>query len=157
MKNVRIYARAFSPDEVAQISGIELPHNLAGGCRVTASKSDTAYSLTPEKLTDGDTSSRDSRWSSGATRDDAEVTIDLGSPRKVDGVKLYWENAYPGKYSIALSLDNRSFQQVTQAKGRASVLEHKFSAREARYVKISMSSPATQWGYSLYEVEVFGK
>ncbi len=44
---------------------------MALGCNVTATRSDTDHNLVPENLTDGDISARNSRWSSGSTRDPA--------------------------------------------------------------------------------------
>lgn len=157
IKNLKIYDRAINKYAIARLAGFELPVNIALGSKVTATRSDTSYNLVPEKLTDGDTSARDSRWSSGSTRDPASIVIDLGKVRTVDGATLYWEAAFPKTYTIELSSNGKTFHPALKANGKASADTHKIKPVQARYVRIKMENPATQWGYSLYEIEIFGK
>jgi len=157
IKNLKIYDRAIDKHAIARLAGFELPVNIALDCKVTATRSDIAYNLIPEKLTDGDTSSRNSRWSSGSTRDPAEIIIDLGKTRTVNGASLHWEAAFPNDYTIELSTNGKTFRPALKANGKSSATSHKIKPTQARYVRINMEDPTTQWGYSLYEVEIFGK
>jgi len=157
IKSIKIYNRALDKAEIARLAGFELPVNIAKGSKATASKSDTGYGLTPEKLTDGNTSGRSSRWSSGGTREPAEVTLDLGTTRTITGINLYWEAAYPKTYTVVVSEDGKNFSQFAAAKGAPKLIKHTAAPVKGRFIRVKMKDPATQWGYSLYEIEVFGK
>ncbi|MCK4564050.1 MAG: discoidin domain-containing protein [Verrucomicrobia bacterium] len=157
IKNLKIYDRAIDKYAIARLAGFELPVNIALGCKVTATRSDTPHNLVPEKLTDGNTSARDSRWSSGQTRDPASIVIDLGKVRTVDGATLHWENAFPNNYTVELSTNGKTYRPAIKATGKASADSHKIEPAKARFVRINMENPVTQWGYSLYEIEIFGK
>ena len=153
IKKLRIYNKTLTPKEVATLSGIIPPRNIAKGCKVTATKSDVQHSLLPEKLTDGNTESRNSRWSSGPTRNPVDLTLDLGGMREIGKLRLYWEKAYPQKYAIALSTDGRHFDNFETANGKPNMQEHDIGNVSTRFISVIMSDPATQWGYSLYEIE----
>ncbi len=157
IKNIKIYNRALDKQAIAKLAGFELPVNIAKDCKVTASQSDTAYDLTPEKLTDGKTSDRSSRWSSGSTKEPAQITLDLGTDRTINAINLHWESAYPETYTIEISGNGKDFSTLATANGKAGLAEHKTEETTARYIRINMQKPATQWGYSLYEIEVSGK
>jgi hypothetical protein len=157
IKNLKIYARAVDKYAIARLAGFELPVNIALGCTVTASRSDTAHNLVPEKTTNGQTASRGSRWSSGSTHDPVNLTVDLGKTRTINHIKLYWENAFPKNYTLETSTNGKTFRSIGTAQGKAGIVEHKIPATKARYVRINMKNPATQWGYCLYEIEIFGK
>ena len=71
--------------------------NIALNKTATASASET-NTLTPDKVVDGDTSSRNSRWSSGGFSNGAKqwITIDLEKESTFDKVRLFWEAAMKG-------------------------------------------------------------
>lgn len=157
IKNIKIYNRAIDKHAIARLAGFELPVNIALGCAATATRSDIAYNLVPGKVTDGNTTARDSRWSSGSTRGPASIVIDLGQQRTVDAVILHWEAAFPETYSVESSTDGKTFRPIAKAKGKEGVVSHETKPIPARYIRIAMDKPASQWGYSLYEIEVFGE
>jgi len=104
-------------------------------------------------VTDG---SDGSRWSSEYS-DDQWIYIDLGKPEAIGTVVLKWENAYAKEYELQISNDAAAWETVYHnADGKAGLDEINLSVT-ARYVKMKGIKKATQWGYSLYEMEVYGK
>ncbi|NEC64016.1 discoidin domain-containing protein [Streptomyces sp. SID9727] len=139
----------------------------------------------PAFVTDGgwpaDLKADQSRWSSdwNANR---WVGVDLGATSTIDTVDLYWEAAYAVDYRIQVSDDNRTWRTVYQpsasevAARRADVkspgdavgrhdtvkLPTPATGRYVRMLGVERRSfynpaPATaQFGYSLYEFQVWG-
>ncbi|MFJ7625644.1 discoidin domain-containing protein [Streptomyces sp. NPDC097595] len=139
----------------------------------------------PAFVTDGgwpaDLKADQSRWSSdwNANR---WVGVDLGATSTIDAVDLYWEAAYAVDYRIQVSDDNRTWRTVYQpsasevAARRADVkspgdavgrhdtvkLPSPATGRYVRMLGVERRSfynpaPATaQFGYSLYEFQVWG-
>ncbi|OON77288.1 discoidin domain-containing protein [Streptomyces tsukubensis] len=140
---------------------------------------------TPAYVTDGgwptDLKADQSRWASdwNASR---WVSVDLGARSTIDTVDLYWEAAYAVDYEVQVSDDNKTWRTVYRpsdsetAARRADVK----SPAEAvgRHDNVKLPTPATgryvrmlgkerrsffnpapataQFGYSLYEMQVWG-
>jgi NedA-like, galactose-binding domain/Putative Ig domain len=102
---------------------------------------------------DGDGSSR---WSSEFT--DAQwIYVDLGAIYTIDQVVLNWETAYGKGYEVQVSADARSWVTVyTESDGNGSIDEVDFAPASARYVRVLGVLRGTVWGYSLWEIEVYG-
>ncbi|MFE6976990.1 discoidin domain-containing protein [Streptomyces sp. NPDC057682] len=139
----------------------------------------------PAYVTDGgwpaDLKADRSRWSSDWNAD-RWVGVDLGATSTIDTVDLYWEAAYAVDYRIQVSDDNRTWRTVYQpsaadvAARRADVkapgdavgrhdtvtLPTPATGRYVRMLGVERRSfynpaPATaQFGYSLYEFQVWG-
>jgi cytochrome c len=104
-------------------------------------------------VTDGSTTTR---WGSQFA-DPQWVSIDLGSARSVSRVRLNWEAAFGRAYRIEVSTDNQNWSTVnTQTAGDGGIDDISFTATQARYVRMFGTQRATQWGYSLWEMEVYG-
>ncbi|WP_181795911.1 discoidin domain-containing protein [Streptomyces sp. WELS2] len=144
---------------------------------------DAAHS--PAFITDGgrpaDLKGDASRWSSDWNTD-RWVSVDLGAQSTIDTVDLYWESAYAVDYLLQVSDDNRTWRTVYEpsaadvAARRADVESPSDAAGlhdsvrlpapvTGRYVRMlgkerrSFYNPApatAQFGYSLYEFEVWG-
>lgn len=151
IRNLKVINRALTPKEIGRAAGLDIPDNLAAHCAVTASRSDTPYGLTPEKITDDDPGTR---WSSGQGGAETWVAIDLGKPHEFNTVTIKWENAIANEYRIAVSDDGNQWRDVAGGAGKVGVTETKFPAVTARHIRINMSKAATGWGYSIWEVEV---
>ncbi len=96
------------------------------------------------------------RWSSGWT-DDEWLVVDLGSPRAVSGVTIFWEIAWGREYAIELSVDGKAWQrEVSVSEGEGGVECHPFEATRARYVRFRGIKRGTEWGYSFWEFLVHG-
>lgn len=128
------------------------PVNLALRKTVTVSSvenNNTNYD--GSKAVDG---SINTRWSS-AWSDPQWIVIDLGSQTVFNRVSLNWEAAYGKVYQIQISNDNANWTTiVNQNNGRGGVEQYNVSAN-ARYLRIYGTQRGTQWGFSLYEIEVY--
>ncbi|MGQ4478548.1 discoidin domain-containing protein [Streptomyces sp. SAS_276] len=111
-------------------------------------------------VTDGDPGTR---WSSAYT-DDQWIRVDLGSVQSFDQVDLVWEQAYAKTYLVQVSTDNSTWTDATSVdnsavplpfgNANASLQVEDFSARTARYVRISCGLRNTSWGNSLWSLGV---
>lgn len=96
------------------------------------------------------------RWSS-AFSDPQWLTVDLGVPAEITRVKLNWEEAYGKDYEIEVSSDGSEWTTVkTVTDGDGGIDEFDVSAT-GRYVRMRGTRRATPYGYSLWELEVYGK
>ena len=128
------------------------PYNLAFGKNVIASSSSPSRSAS--LVADGGAGSR---WESDAS-DSQWIYVDLGKKEKIEHVVLKWETARAKEYEIQVSNDARKWKTVyTYKDGQGSTDEIKLSPVTARYVKMAGVSRATDFGYSLYEFEIYGK
>lgn len=126
--------------------------NLAAGRPVTASSSQLGNPVA--RAVDGD---RGTRWASDWS-DGQWIRVDLGSVRPVGRAVLHWEAAYGRAYRVEVSVDGTSWRTVwstTVGDGGTDVAA--FPAVDARYLRMSGVSRGTQYGYSLYELEVYGR
>ena len=127
--------------------------NLAYQKPVTASSTEDNEKL-PEYAVDGDI---ETRWSS-LYADNQNFIIDLEDEYPIGTIKLYWEAAYTKEYDVLLSLDNENWTTVystTSGSGGTETVE--FSGTMARYVKLNLNKRATEWGHSLWEIEIYRK
>jgi CxxC motif-containing protein (DUF1111 family) len=93
------------------------------------------------------------RWSSLADNA-AWITFDFGAKQQVGYMKLVWENAYGKQYNVLVSDDGQNWNQLrTVTNGQGGTEEFFNLGVNARYVKLQGVQRATQYGYSLFEVE----
>lgn len=133
-----------------------LTQDLALGKTTTASSIyyDGVTSLVPANAVDG---KADTRWSSAFT-DSEWISIDLGTVQKVSRVKLDWEAAYGKCYIIQLSADGTNWTNAAAiTDGDGGMDELTFAAADARYVRLMGLKRGTEYGYSLYNFEVYCK
>jgi len=125
--------------------------NLALGKGASASSLETS-AFPASQAVDGNTGTR---WSS-TFADPAWMAIDLGSAQSFNRVVLRWEAAYGKAYQIQVSNDNASWTTVyTQNAGLGGTEDFSFATTSARYVRMYGTARGTQWGYSLFEFEVY--
>jgi hypothetical protein len=101
---------------------------------------------------DGD---RGTRWSSEWS-DPQWITVDLGSVAEITRVRLSWEAARARAYRIEASSDGATFtpiKEVINAEGDIDDLPVRASGR---YVRIFGTERTTKYGYSLWELEIYG-
>ena len=101
----------------------------------------------------------DSRWESVQGVDGQNLTINLGNIYKVKRVSACWEAASAKKYTLQVSTDGKNFQDITVVEStigeRTEVLT--LSAEvDARYIRFDCESRNTVYGFSIFEVGVFG-
>lgn len=127
--------------------------NLALLSPVEVSSVENEITYKAEYINDG---LRDTRWSS-EYEDEQYVIIDLEKIQTIDRVILYWEDAYAEKYVVKISSDKETWTTVHRDdRGSGGINIINFSPAEARYVKLDLIERATEWGFSLWEMSVFG-
>ncbi|WP_426343184.1 di-heme oxidoredictase family protein [Pseudoduganella sp. R-32] len=93
------------------------------------------------------------RWAS-AREDGAWIQFDFGARTAIGYMKLAWENAYAKQYSLLVSDDGSNWSQLRLvSNGRGGTEEFFNLGINARYVRMQGIARATQYGYSLFEVE----
>ncbi len=121
--------------------------------RLVAVSSVEAIGREGAKAVDG---SMTTRWAS-AHSDPQWLRVDLGMVHVVNRVLLNWEKAYGKAYQIQVSGSGRTWQTVySTTTGDGGTDDVTFSSVYARYVRIYGTARATPWGYSLWNVGVFG-
>jgi len=126
------------------------PQNLALRKTVTVSSTEGA-GLDGSKAVDGNYGTR---WSSQFS-DPQWFIIDLGSVQDFNQIKLFWETAFGKEYILQISNDAISWTDIVhQINGVGSIEKWDVQA-SARYLRIYGIKRGTEWGYSLYEVEVY--
>ncbi|HEV7652908.1 MAG TPA: discoidin domain-containing protein [Actinophytocola sp.] len=118
---------------------------------VTVSSAESA-AFPGSAAVDGDAGTR---WSS-AFADPQWIQVDLGTAAAVEEVRLSWEAAYARAFTVQVSSDATAWSTVySTAAGTGSAQTLAVSAT-ARYVRLQLTARATQYGYSLWEFQVYG-
>jgi hypothetical protein len=131
------------------------PPSLALGRPVRASSEATVDGTTyPAKaVTDGRS---DTRWSSEFS-DPQWIAVDLGEAREVSRLMIRWEAAHAKAYAVQVSDDGKSWKTVHEVKACTGGEEEvRFAPVTARWVRIHGTARATQYGYSIWELGVYG-
>jgi hypothetical protein len=127
------------------------PTLLSQGKTATASSLENA-SFPASAAVDGNTGTR---WSS-AFSDPQWLEVDLGASASISQVVLQWEAAYATAFQIQTSADGTNWTTIfstTTGTGGTQTLNVTGSGR---YVRMLGTTRATQFGYSLWEFQVFG-
>ncbi|SHL39823.1 F5/8 type C domain-containing protein [Actinacidiphila paucisporea] len=118
----------------------------------TATASSTENAGTPaSSAVDGNNGTR---WSSAAA-DPQWLQVDLGSSQNICGVQLAWENAYAKAYQIQVSADGTNWTTAYSTTTGPGATELITLTGTGRYVRMYGTQRATQYGYSLWEIQVF--
>lgn len=126
--------------------------NLALNKPAFASSNETS-TLTPAKAVDG---SFTTRWSSQYSNAQW-IYVDLGATYNVNRVKINWEAAYGRDYQIQISSNASTWTNMASIVGNTSLeRDHTGLAGTGRYVRINGILRGTQYGYSIFELQVFG-
>lgn len=148
----------FGDDAIASAPGAPAGReNLALGRGVTA---DSQYNATlpPTNAVDGNPTTR---WAS--SRQDAPYTterwlqVDLGSPRTINQVVLTWETATSNDFRVEGSADGQTWELLARVQKTSAELRNTvdFADAEVQHVRV-IGLPATKYGTSLFELEVYG-
>ena len=102
---------------------------------------------------DGDTLSR---WSS-IYENDQWIYVDLLKPTEISSVKLFWEAAYGKAYEIQVSDDAQNWNTVyTELNGDGGEDDIDLDKVTTRYVRMFGHLRGTEFGFSLFEFEIYG-
>jgi beta-glucosidase len=95
------------------------------------------------------------RWAS-AFADPQWIQVDLGSAQQITQVTLQWETARAATFKIQTSGNGTSWSDATGVLAGTDGTQTVALSATARYVRMDGLTRATQYGYSLWEFQVFG-
>ena len=124
--------------------------NLALNQPTTASSLENG-SFTAAAATDGNGGTR---WSS-AFSDPQWLEVDLGSTQSICQVVLNWENAYATAFQIQTSTDGSTWTPIYSTTTGTGGIQTLNVSGTGRYIRMYGTARATQYGYSLWEFQVF--
>ena len=132
----------------------------SGGATVNLALNKPAVASSIEKSTlpaaaafDGNATTR---WSS-AFADPQWIYVDLGANYTVNRVKLTWETAYAKAFKIQTSNDAATWVDIYSAvTGSGGIQDLAVTQTTARYIRMYGTVRAFIYGYSLFEMEVYG-
>jgi beta-glucanase (GH16 family) len=124
---------------------------LSQGHPATASSTENA-SFTAPNAVDGNTGTR---WSS-AFADPQWLMVDLGATHSISQAVLNWETAYASAFQIQTSTDGSTWSTIYSTTTGTGGTQTLAVSGSGRYVRVNGTARATQWGYSLWEFQVYG-
>ncbi|MFJ9038517.1 discoidin domain-containing protein [Streptomyces sp. NPDC102406] len=135
----------------AQLPAAAADPPLSQGKTATASSTENAGTPASAAV-DGDAGTR---WSSAAS-DNQWIQADLGRSADLTKVVLNWEAAYGKDYKIQASEDGNAWTDLRTVTGGDGGTDTLDVSGHGRYVRMYGTARATQYGYSLWEFQVFG-
>ncbi len=124
--------------------------DVAQGKPVTVSSVEGANAAA--RAVDGNSTTR---WGSAYT-DPQWITVDLGQPHALNRVRLNWETAFGRAYQIQVSPDNAAWTNVFSTTTGDGGVDDLTVSGTGRYVRMYGTQRATQWGYSLWDFNIYG-
>ncbi|ABX05454.1 MAG TPA: hypothetical protein DEF47_03235 [Herpetosiphon sp.] len=113
----------------------------------------------PAQAVDGNATT--TRWShlwypSGPAN--AWLYVDLGSTNAtINRVRILWESAYAADYQIQVSNDRSNWSNIRSVVGNTQTTnDYNLTPITGRYLRINMTKKGTEYGYSIWELEVYG-
>ena len=126
---------------------------ISRGKPVTASSSEDS-TLAPAKAVDGVASTR---WASAEGVDPQWLRVDLGAGAEISRVELTWEAAYAKQYRLEVSANGTDWTRLAaETAGNGGTDTWTGLTGEGRYLRMYGTARGTAWGYSLWEIEVYG-
>jgi len=95
------------------------------------------------------------RWSSQFS-DPQWIYVDLDVRRNIERVVLHWETAYGKAYQIQISDDAINWTDIYSTTVGDGEVDNLDVSGTGRYVRMYGTQRSTDWGYSLWEFEVYG-
>jgi hypothetical protein len=96
------------------------------------------------------------RWSSQFS-DNQWLQVDLGAAYNISRVTLNWESAYARAYQIQVSTDGVAWTTIyATANGQGGIEDLGGLGGTGRYLRMQGTQRATAYGYSLWEMAVYG-
>ncbi|WBQ04006.1 glycosyl hydrolase family 8 [Kribbella sp. CA-293567] len=106
------------------------------------------------KAVDGNSATR---WASTEAHDPEWIRVDLGAAANITRVKLNWEAAYGKTYKIQTSADGSTgWTDVYSTTTGNGAIDDLTVSGSGRYVRVYGTARGTTYGYSLYDLEVYG-
>ena len=141
------------------IYGVE-EENLAYGKNVTASSTYPLDTFVVEHLVDNNATTRwgnsykTEPYISGNTEE--TLVIDLEETYLLSDISLSWEVASASTYTIKASVDGDVYVDVKDVTSDGGFDYHELDQVKCRYLQLALHTPATNYGYSIYDIYVHG-
>ena len=141
---------------VSVISGPAAQAATCGTTNIALHQPTTASSIQgpswpASNATDGNLSTR---WSS-AFSDPQWLEADLGSAQSICQVVIHWETAYAKAFQIQTSNDNSTWTTIYSTTAGTGGTQTLNVTGSGRYIRMYGTARATQYGYSIYEFQVY--
>ncbi len=131
-------------------------YSLYKGVKATALSEESAV-YTAQKAIDGDSTTR---WASVQGVDPQWYVVDLGNTYKIDELDIVWQTASAKDYDIELSVDGNTYTKLGMVKSAATGSRYDnlklTEEATARYVRITGTARTGMYGYSIWELGVYG-
>lgn len=145
-------------DDTVVIDGVNYKDYIKEGGVSAVSSSDEESDRTADKAIDEDINTR---WASIQKTDPSNLTLDLGQIRSIKQINIIWEVASAREYNIEVSSDGQNFTRIAEEKDGISydykndtiILNRSI---DARYIRINGTSRSTDYGYSIWDIAVYG-
>jgi hypothetical protein len=142
------------PSAIAAAATTQATDVLLSQGKPVATSTTESSSYTGAKAVDGSTTTR---WASAEGADPQWLRIDLGQSASIHRVVLNWEAAYAKKYRIEVSDDGTSFTTAaTVDTGDGKIDDLGGLTARGRFVRFVGLTRGTSYGYSFWEMQVFG-
>ncbi len=128
------------------------PQSLCRNCPVTVSSVEPGSPHSGANAVDGNAATR---WGS-AYADPQWIRLDLGTTRSITRVRLNWETAYGRAYQVQTSPDGNTWTNIYTTTTSDGGIDDLTVTGSGRYLRVNGTQRATQWGYSLWELEAWG-
>ncbi|WP_225947174.1 ThuA domain-containing protein [Plantactinospora soyae] len=128
------------------------PVDRARNRPVTASSTEPDSTHLPANAVDGNSGTR---WGS-AHADPQWLAVDLGTTYAVNRVRLSWEAAYARAYQIQTSTDGSTWTTVHNTTTGDGGTDDITLTGTGRHLRMYATTRATTWGYSLWDLNVYG-
>jgi len=97
------------------------------------------------------------RWST-EYKDDQWITIDLQGSFRVTGAVLNWEVAHGKVYELLGSMDGGTWTTLASVQDSDGGMDEvPIAPSVVRYLKMHGTKRGTEWGFSLWEIEIMGE
>ena len=141
------------------IAGLAAPKASAATCGTTnlaLHKPTTASSVQgpswpAANATDG---SLTTRWSSQFS-DPQWLEVDLGATTSICQVVIHWNTSYAKSFQIQTSTDNATWTSIYSTAAGTGGTQTLYITGTGRYIRMNGTTRATQYGYSIYEFQVY--
>jgi hypothetical protein len=128
---------------------------LSFGQKYTGLTATASTGATPTGLFDGNYTGG---WQDPTNADGTAVTVNLGSVKNVNSVKIYWEAANAKAYNLLVSSDNTNWTTVATKTGMAAGSRADYITDlnvSCQYIKMQGVTRQLNYGYNIYEFEVY--
>lgn len=127
--------------------------NIALNKSVTVSSIEDG-TLTGANAVDGNGATR---WASAEGIDPQWIVVDLGNNYSINRIKINWEAAYGKNFLVQVSTDNSNWTTLRDVQNNTSLSnDYTGLTGTGRYVRIYGTARGTTYGYSIYDLEVYG-